>query len=208
MDEHVQQQQQQLKDLTALPPISWRGSQVRSLEQLSDEAFWQYAFNAANSLPHLSPEPDTYVVCQMSSGSWLLPLDALHEIISASQPCTRLPATQRWMLGLMAWRGDIIAVIDLDAYLCTLQELPYSGSTHAEGLLLITRMDTCLLAFYINAIGETMTINEAQIHALSAQTSVADTLRPLLLGKYADTWMLDMQKLISSVMQEVDVFSS
>ena len=204
MDE---QTQQQLRNLMALAPIAWSGSQVRSLEQLSDEAFWDYAFNAANSVPHLSSEVAayaTYVVCQLTSGSWLLSLDALHEIIPASQPYTHLPAMPHWMPGLMAWRGDAIAVIDLDAYLCTIQERPCTRSLAYEGLLLIASVETHTLAFYVGAIGETMTIDEIQIQSLTVQTPVTDELRPMLLGRYAETWILNTRKLINSVMQRID----
>lgn len=201
MDEQAQQQP---GDLMALAPTAWSGLQVRSLEQLSDEAFWGYAFNAANPVPHLPAKLDAYLVCQLSSGPWLLPLDALHEIVLTSQLYTHLPATPQWMPGLMAWRGDAIAVINLDAYLCTLQERPYTHSTIHEGSLLIASVDTRTFAFYVGTISETMTIDETQIQSLAVQLPVTDALRPILLGRYAETWILDMRKLINSVMQQIN----
>lgn len=201
MDE---QAQHQLKDLMVLAPIAWSGSQVRSLEQLSDEAFWDYAFKAASPVPSLPSELATYVVCQLSSGPWLLSLDALHEIIPASQPYTHLPAMPHWMPGLMAWRGDAIAVIDLDAYLCTIQEQSYTRSTAHEGLLLIASVETHTFAFYVGAIGETITIDETQIQSLTVQAPITSELQSMLLGRYAETWILNMRKLINSVMQRID----
>lgn len=204
----MREQNQQLRALLALPSIAWSGSQVRSLEQLSDEAFWAYASSAANPVAHLPPEPDAYVVCQLSSGSWLLPLDALDEIIPASQPYTRLPATPLWMPGLMAWRGDVIAVIDLDAYLSTLQTIPCACSTCHEGLLLIAHVGTRPLAFHVSAIGATRTIDEEQMQSSTERTSVADKLRPMLLGRYAESWVLDMRRLLNGIVQQIDVLTS
>ncbi len=101
---------------------------AEALEQLSDEEFWSYA----NELALLAPTdagteaetlPEEYLRCQLCSGDYLIPLTALQEVLLPPQdvreayPYALLPTIPAWMVGVFAWRGETIAVIDLDAYL-------------------------------------------------------------------------------------------
>jgi chemotaxis signal transduction protein len=101
---------------------------AEALEQLSDEEFWSYA----NELALLAPTdagteaetlPEEYLRCQLCSGDYLIPLTALQEVLLPPQdvreayPYALLPTIPVWMAGVFAWRGETIAVIDLDAYL-------------------------------------------------------------------------------------------
>lgn len=113
---------------------------IYALEHLSDEEFWDLAFTkafSASSSPsrtpfaHLSPDtpsmsaeqqeaqlsPETLIVCD---DAYAFPLNALYEIISAPQHITFLPDSPPWMMGLIAWRGRVLATIDLRAYLHTM----------------------------------------------------------------------------------------
>ena len=110
---------------------------IYTLEHLSDEEFWDLAFTQAFSTPstrtpfaHLSPgthamppeqrevatqlSPEPSLVCD---GRYAFPLHALYEIISMPQHFTFLPDTPAWMMGLIAWRGRVLATINLHAYL-------------------------------------------------------------------------------------------
>src|SRR5438876_7854625 len=99
-----------------------------ALEQLSDEEFWRYARKLASTINRartgvIHHAPTEHLVCKLSRGYCLVPLTALYEVVQPPQgrhktyPYTLLPAVPQWMLGLVAWRGETIAVIDLDAYL-------------------------------------------------------------------------------------------
>ena len=118
---------------------------AEALEQLSDEEFWSYANELAllhsadakelKRAPQASlrvptdagTEAETlleeYLRCQLCSGDYLIPLTALQEVLLPPQdvreayPYALLPTIPAWMVGVFAWRGETIAVIDLDAYL-------------------------------------------------------------------------------------------
>ena len=198
-----EQEQQQQEKLTVLAPTALRGSQVRSLEKLSDEDFWKYAREAAHPVSPVPPTARTCALCRLSCGSWLVPLDALREVIPFSQPCTPLPLMPYWMLGLVAWRGKVIAAIDLDAYLCALQAIAYTPPAYSGGMLLVARYEDHALAFYVTALDETQPIDTAQILPPIEQPPPVDALLDILLGRYAETWILDVPKLVSSVVQQM-----
>ena len=111
---------------------------IYSLEHLSDEEFWDIAFTKAFSTPstqipfaHLSLDTHTMPTQQETEahvspetalvfdGRYSFPLHALYEIISMPQHITFLPDTPAWMMGLTAWRGRILATIDLHTYMHT-----------------------------------------------------------------------------------------
>jgi len=118
---------------------------AEALEQLSDEEFWSYANELVLLHPadakELKRAPqaslrvptdagteaetllEEYLRCQLCSGDYLIPLTALQEVLLPPQdvreayPYALLPTIPAWMVGVFAWRGETIAVIDLDAYL-------------------------------------------------------------------------------------------
>jgi len=92
-----------------------------SLEQISDEEFWDYARERANVVSRDSSraedDQDQYLELKLSSGSCLFPLNAILEVVPPPHRLARLPVIPTWMHGVAAWRGETIAVIDLDLYL-------------------------------------------------------------------------------------------
>ena len=117
------------------------------LERLSDEEFWSYAHELASPTPtDTDTEAETlseeYLRCQLRSGDYLIPLTALHEVMLPPQhgrevhSYVLLPAIPAWMVGVFAWRGETIAVIDLDAYFSTIVTGPGSDPTCASTLLI------------------------------------------------------------------------
>ncbi len=104
-----------------------------ALSQLSDEEFWNYAYELAsappqgvikgviNHAPTNGLERTEYLLCKFRSGDYLIPLTALHEVVLAPHDILHawalLPGMPAWMVGVTAWRDETIAVIDLDAYL-------------------------------------------------------------------------------------------
>ncbi len=61
-------------------------------------------------------QDETDVRYALRIGDWwfLVPTD-LHTEVSPVLPCTRLPFTQDWCLGLANYRGDLVPVYDLGA---------------------------------------------------------------------------------------------
>lgn len=136
-----------------------------ALEHLSDEEFWDLAFAKAfpdaqlrslaspispdaqtlpSSQQHLPAAEEMYVVCD---DAYAFPLTALYEIINMPQHISFLPDTPSWMSGLMAWRGHVLATIDLYAYLLKeSKETKHAVPAHERSLLIAHHGDT-LLAF-------------------------------------------------------------
>lgn len=89
---------------------------AETLEQLSDEEFWHYAHKLAVEGSTETPSVE-YLKCELGRGDYLIPLTALHEIVPSPHQFALLPSMPTWMPGVFAWHGEIITVVDLDAYL-------------------------------------------------------------------------------------------
>jgi chemotaxis signal transduction protein len=124
------------------------GEGTQSLEQLSDEEFWQYARELAYKTA-TSSQPEGYVECILSRERYLISLSALYEVILPPHRFALLPAMPPWMIGVVAWRGETIAVIDLEAYLA-------GSSEHLlhEGILLIANHGGLPLGLVVPSIGQ------------------------------------------------------
>ena len=111
----------------------------QSLELISEEEFWNYARERAKSISsNLTTEevhPRQYLECKLSCGGFLIPLRALSEVSQAPHHYALLPNIPAWMLGITLWRGQVIAVIDLNAYLCDTGGR--TGTSPSEGTLLV-----------------------------------------------------------------------
>ena len=104
---------------------------AQSLEQMTDEEFWQHArLEAAKAATVLSPSDSAalhqYLECGLQRGKCFVPLHAIEAVIPASPPFARLPFAPRWLHGVQAWRGEIVAVVNLDDYLSNIDP-PVNG---------------------------------------------------------------------------------
>ncbi|HZU69175.1 MAG TPA: chemotaxis protein CheW [Ktedonobacteraceae bacterium] len=112
----------------------------QSLELMSDEEFWDYARERANAISSVSPGEEIrspqYLECKLNCGTFLIPLQAVCEVLDAPRHFALLPDIPRWMLGIMMWRGQAIAVLDLNAYLCE-TTTGQVGIDPARGMLLV-----------------------------------------------------------------------
>ena len=151
-----------------------------ALEHLSDEEFWGYVHECASFTPP-APSPEEYLKCELSSGDCLISLTALYEVMPCPQHFALLPATPAWMVGIFAWRGETIAVIDLDAYLSTpasetdptLAHDPEAGYNHVPdksalycgrpGQLLIANCSDLPVGLLVATRGVTTTQSEASV---------------------------------------------
>ncbi len=138
------------------------------LEKLSDEEFWQLARDKADTSRRTSyPSAPTAsydelwvcIACSLREARCIVPLTNIREILPPSQSITLLPDMPHWMLGILAWRGETIAVIDLCAYL-TKKHSPCP----MQRVTLIVQHEGLALAFCVLAIDATfITIDPKQI---------------------------------------------
>ena len=127
----------------------------------------------------------------------------LQEVVPTPQHYTVLPATPHWVRGLFAWRGDIVVAIDLDAYLRGTDE---PDLLQDSAMLLITQHEHYTLGFYVPAIGTTVMIDATQIHAPTSGTEhPLPAIRPLLLGSYEQAWVIDIQAILTTIVQRIEV---
>lgn len=119
--------------------LSQRYVSQQSLELMSEEEFWEFAHERAKSISGTPGEKEDrshqYLECRLSCGTFLMPLHALYEVLPAPRHFALLPNIPGWMLGIMVWRGQAIAVVDLDAYLC--DTTSRVGISPSDGTLLI-----------------------------------------------------------------------
>ncbi len=177
---------------------------VQRLEQITDEEFWQYARVRANEEASNPPSgesshPDQYLECELRRGNCLVPLRTIEEVVPPPHRIALLPLTPRWMAGVAAWRGETIAVVNLDMYLSGI-DAPSSG-----GYLLITRHTELIIGLYVPAVGLTTTIEFDVLYRPPTGPSMlyTPTRAGVVKGVYAEVPVLDVPALLSDVTQQI-----
>lgn len=167
------------------------GSQAHFLEQLSDEDFWTFARQGVHSLPPPPAKREEYLVCELEDVACVLPLTAFHEAVSVPHHFTFLPDSPPWMPGLTTWHGEIIAAVDLGAYLANRLSQPLP-----DDMLLIAHHDDILLGLLVSSIRATTTVQVDQL------TPPPETLRvEVLPGVFANAVVLDIPAILRDVAQ-------
>lgn len=178
---------------------------VKALEDLSDAAFWNYARELASTASS-TPHHQEYLECSLGSRPCLIPLSALKEVLPPPHRFALLPSMPRWMLGVVAWRGETIATVDLDAYLSSSTAATHGSSS--EGSLLIAETAGIPIGLVVPAIGMMTTIVFEQL-ALSASTGAAVLYTPrregVVRGVYAEALVLDVPTLLADVLQQIEM---
>ncbi|GAC1402536.1 MAG: hypothetical protein NVS4B12_12940 [Ktedonobacteraceae bacterium] len=135
------------------------------LEQLSNDEFWHHAYEKAHvsrpthsmqALASITSTPDDHLTCitgVLRTAQCVLPLSVIREILPTSQYLTRLPDTPFWMLGILSWRGETIAAIDLCSYLTKSSSFPLQERT-----TLIVQHENLLLALCVLSVSTTVTV--------------------------------------------------
>src|SRR5256884_762685 len=143
-------------------------TQLQNLEQLCDDEFWDYARALARRVP-VAAQSEDYLECALGTGTCLIPLATLDEVVLPPHRLTLLPATPEWMPGIVAWRGEAIAVIDLTLYL----------SGHAidlsSAILLIANYANIPIGLLVPSIGQTTPILQGPQDTLSADDIAGST---------------------------------
>jgi chemotaxis signal transduction protein len=170
------------------------GLSTYSLEQMSDEEFWNYARQRASVASRISfPEQDDqdqYLECKLSSGYCLLPLRAIIEVVPPPHRFARLPSTPGWMCGIAAWHGETIAVIDLDLYLSG------TGNSSPDAMLLVASHAELTIGLLVPGVGQTTTVQLEQMMPASTQEDV-------VRGIYDGRTVLDAPALLSGVVLDL-----
>jgi chemotaxis signal transduction protein len=170
------------------------GLPANSLEQISDEEFWNYARERANVVSRASSreedDRDQYLELKLSSGSCLFPLSSIPEVVPPPHRLARLPVIPTWMHGVAAWRGETIAVIDLDLYL--------SGTSISspDGILLVANHAKLIVGLLVPRIGPITTVQLEQVLPPTTQAGMAK-------GIYAGASVLDIPVLLTGIVQQI-----
>lgn len=170
-------------------------AQAQFLEQLSNEDFWTYARQRARSLPPVSTKGEEYLVCELEDVVCVLPLTVIHEAVPVPQQCTFLPDAPPWMSGITTWRGEIIAAVDLAAYLTSLPSRSLPG-----GMLLIAHHNDILLGLLVSSIRTTVTVQNDQVTPSAPLQSLRVELLP---GVPADAVVLDIPAILVNVVRQI-----
>lgn len=168
---------------------------------MSEEEFWEYARQRAHAIPEL-PSRAEYLECKLDRGTCLIALRDLAEVLPPPHRLARLPGMPVWMAGIMAWRGETIAVVSLDAYL---------RSAHAsslpramDGMLLVTHTANRTLGLLVSALGFTTTVEYEKISASPGSPDRgAGEGTGIVEGMYADVPILNMSALLTDLVQQI-----
>ncbi len=196
---------------------------LQNLEQLDDEEFWDYARRLAHQAP-AAAQPAEYLECTLDQGTCLIPLTALNEVVLPPHHLTLLPATPEWMPGLVAWRGEAIAVIDLTHFL--------SGHSLdlSNGILLIANHAGLSFGLLVPSIGQTRpmepvrpvqqeledtpTLNKlihstgTVSHTENAFTHYAPVRAACIKGMQQGALVLDVPVLLADVTRQIEIAAS
>ena len=194
----------------ALTFVSLSRSQAQVFEQISDEDFWHYAKEAAippHPLPRLA---DEYLVCKLGTRYCMLPLTALVEVIPSPHQLTLLPSVPHWMLGLTTWKSEVIAEIDLEAYLWSGVELtnkitasPPVARPPAD-ILLIVQAHGVTIGLVVTAANTTVRFDAEYIVPFELAPDWCLELSPeAIRGVLDDVLVLNVPAIFDNVVQQI-----
>lgn len=168
---------------------------------MNDEEFWNYARQRASAVPE-QPSHAEYLECKLSGSTCLVPLGDLAEVLPPPYRLARLPGIPAWMAGIMAWRGETIAVVNLDFYFLSPQnaDLP----PLADGMLLVVYASGQALGLLVPALGMTTAIELEEVAPLADSThALLARNTGIFEGMYADVPILNISALLASLVQQI-----
>ena len=171
-----------------------------NLEQLSDEEFWDYARQLARQVP-AAAQPEEYVTCKLSKGDCLIPLTTLYEVVGSPYRLALLPAIPEWMPGVVAWRGETIAIIDLDAYLSG-----YPAERPHEGMLLVANYAGLPVGLLVPAIVQTTPLQSGGVYQLPSW--YLSSRAAFVKGLQGEAPVLDLPLLLAHAVQQIETAAS
>ncbi|MEO7021805.1 MAG: chemotaxis protein CheW [Ktedonobacteraceae bacterium] len=181
---------------TPLPGVT-----IQELERMNDEEFWNYARERERMLPE-PPSHAEYIECKLSIHACLITFQDLAEVLPPPHRLARLPGMPAWMAGIMAWRGETIAVVNLDLYLLGAQQ--GDASWMADAMLLIASQGGMVMGLLVPALGFTSTIALEQIVPPNAPNDFVPAYdSALVAGIYADLPILTISTLLTQLAQQI-----
>ena len=172
----------------------------QNLEQLSDEEFWDYARKLAQQRP-AAAQPEECVMCRLSRGACLIPLTELYEVVRPPYRLALLPAIPEWMPGVVAWRGETMAVIDLDAYLSG-----YPADLLDEGMLLVVKYAGLPVGLLVPAIEQTTLLQSGE--EIPFPPWYLSSRAAYVKGMQGEVPLLDLPLLLADVVQQIETAAS
>jgi chemotaxis signal transduction protein len=149
-----------------VPSVLYGQDHVQFLEQLTDEAFWEFAATCARHPSSRQMQTEEYVICRIGgSVECLIALAELHAVVPSPSRFSLLPAAPAWMLGITAWTDKLLAVVDLGAYLTQ-----SSAGLSPYGTMLLVRYEQHLLGLATSITGTLIHLDAARIAQLPEQT--------------------------------------
>jgi chemotaxis signal transduction protein len=131
-----------------------------------------------------------------------VPLSDLVEILPPPYRLARLPGMPAWMTGIMAWRGETIAVVNLDLYFLSPQGTDLAQEV--DGTLLVVHSQGQVLGLLVPAPGTTIAVELDEVAPLTASTHVLLTENAgMFEGVYADIPILNISVLLTSLVQQI-----
>jgi chemotaxis signal transduction protein len=201
-----------------------------TLEQLSDADFWSYARAQANSAAPSLAQYEEYLECR-GAYRCLLPLSVLFEVVPPPHRFALLPAMPGWMPGVLAWRGETIAVVDLVAYLA---RSTVRSSNVFEPIVLIAHHADLTIGLLVPAIGSTTSIADETLrrsqlehvpeeegwdetkgrdksgpegrNKLGPYTLSAQVEPEIIKGMYENALVLDVPILLANIVQQIGTY--
>lgn len=168
---------------------------------MSEDEFWEYARQRAHTVPEL-PSRAEYLECKLDRGTCLIALHDLAEVLPPPHRLARLPGMPAWMAGIMAWRGETIAVVSLDIYLWPAPVRSLHSA--ADGMLLVTHTENRTLGLLVSALGFTTTIEREKIFSSpGSPDQVPGEGSGIVEGMYADVPVLNMSALLTNLVQQI-----
>jgi len=102
------------------------------------------------------------------------------------------------MCGLVAWRGEAIAVIDLDMYLSGVNVSPL------DGMLLVINHADLTVGLLVPGVGLTTTVQFEQMNLSTGPSVFYTPMRAgVVRGIYAEEPVLDVSALLPDVVQQI-----
>lgn len=188
------------------------------LEQLSDTEFWSHAFekahmprsaHAVHALTPVATPPDetlTCVTCELRTTQCVVPLAFIREILPETHHIARLPDVPPWMLGILSWRGETVAAIDLCSYLTKSSPAPLQSHV----FLIIQHEHISLALCILSLISATTIVNVNHIMPFTLPPDMAGSEPPAgIVGVWkSDTseqvLVLDMPILFNDMVQCIE----
>jgi chemotaxis signal transduction protein len=186
------------------------GQPLIPLDQLSDEDFWRRVQKLARQ-ESSSTVTREYLECELARHRCLLPLDALSEVCLPPSLYAFLPALPSWTRGLAAWHGEVIGVVDLDAFLTTPGDDGLHKGGHDKsaptGMLLVAVHHSIPIGLHVRSIGRTWTVDPGAVVDMEPDTAmwIDQSRAAFAAGTLDDAVILELPALLDAVIDAINL---